>query len=317
MPALGQYLPRSSGQHRIACIALYRSLLEQCIRIPLPADLLPRGPVHPIKHFIRKKFRQNFHHTSPRLVISALKTGYTAEQLIHAASTGNQPALAQVHDLLRLLDAQTLAGRRACTQPAPRDIKKLKASVRAFPGAAKVSESRPLPLARISNIRHVPSLVVATWLPFLRFKKPQSPFLSRVLKAKITQKNRRIQRLEEMTEMIEMGDAEDIWDDTILRQMEKERGTEGVMELVQAGWDEGESWCTESQYCKWVVSKSIEREHVRASVLGKKMLRIVEREKELWAEEKRQRKRAKNKKKLDAKKARMGSVERTRQDTKR
>ncbi|PBP27343.1 DNA repair protein [Diplocarpon rosae] len=297
-------------------IALYRSLLEQCIRIPLPADLLPRGPVHPIKHFIRKKFRQNFHHTSPRLVYSALKTGYTAEQLIHAASTGNQPALAQVHDLLRLLDAQTLAGREACTQPVPRDLKRLRASVRAIPGAAKVSEIRPLPLARISNVRHVPSLVVATWLPFLRFKRPQSPYLSRVLKAKITQKNRRLQRLDEMTEMVEMGDAEDIWDDIVLKQTEKERGVEGVMEMVQAGWDEGDSWRTESQNCKWFVSRSIEREHVRASVLGKKLLGIVEREKELWAEEKKQRKWAKNKKKLVAKQARMGAVEGQRQDTK-
>ena len=89
-----QFIPRDSGPHRIACklfiysliakiyltltlgIALYRGLLEQCPRIPLPADIPYRGAINPIKHLIRKRFKRNVSHTSPRLVVAALKAGY-------------------------------------------------------------------------------------------------------------------------------------------------------------------------------------------------------------------------------------------------
>ncbi|KAI6716924.1 hypothetical protein JHW43_000657 [Diplocarpon mali] len=297
------FLTRKTG------FALYRSLLEQCVRIPLPTDLPSRGPVNPIKHLIRKKFRQNLHHDSPRLVVPALKTGYTAEKLIHAASTGNRPAVAQIHDLLRLLDAQALAGREACTQPVPRDIKKHKASLRAYPGAAKVVESRPLPLSKISKVRHVPSLTVATWLPFLRFKKRQSPYLSRVLTAKIKQRVKRSQHLEDLADMIEMGEMEDLWDDFVLEQVERERGVDGVMEFVQEGWDEGELWRTESEYSRYVVSQAMERESQRVAVLGNKFMGILEWEKELWADERVQRKRAKNQRNLSTKHAKKAVIE--------
>jgi len=93
MPAPGQFLPRRSGAHRIACmfhcsviilkanlnligIALYRALLIQCPKIPLPDDIQFSGPVNPIKHFIRKRFKKNAFHASPRIVVPALKTGY-------------------------------------------------------------------------------------------------------------------------------------------------------------------------------------------------------------------------------------------------
>jgi hypothetical protein len=53
-----------------------------------------------------------------------------------------------------------------------------------YPGATKVIESRPRPFSELSGgIRHIPKLQATSGLPFLLFKKPQSPFLSRIIKA--------------------------------------------------------------------------------------------------------------------------------------
>lgn len=78
MPSL--FVARRSSRHRTACFALYKALIQQALRVPLPDDVLKapglEGPVHPIKHLIRKSFRRNKNDTSPRLVISALRNGY-------------------------------------------------------------------------------------------------------------------------------------------------------------------------------------------------------------------------------------------------
>ncbi|KAJ5047591.1 uncharacterized protein L3040_003413 [Drepanopeziza brunnea f. sp. 'multigermtubi'] len=292
MPAPGQYYPRRSGPHRIACIALYRSLLEQCLRIPLPADLPSRGPVHPLKHLLRKKFRQNAHHASPRLIVPLLKAGYAAEELIHAASTGNQLALGQIHEHLRSRHAQTLAARRACTQPPPKDIAAHRAGLRAYPGARPVVEIRPLPAEKISRVRYVPTLTVATFLPFLRFKKRQSPYLSRVLTRKVKQKQRRMTRADQLELEMEMGDAEGEWEDVVLREVEREKGVEGVTELIEQGWDDGGEWRDESERQRVLVLRSVDRERQRAEQLATKLIGIVAREKELWAKERVARRRA-------------------------
>jgi hypothetical protein len=62
-------------------IALYRALLIQCPKIPLPDDLKFPGPVNPIKHFIRNRFKKNVFHVSPKIVVSALEAGYAVRHL--------------------------------------------------------------------------------------------------------------------------------------------------------------------------------------------------------------------------------------------
>jgi hypothetical protein len=76
---LEQIFPGANG-HTANCetigIALYRALLIQCPKIPLPPEALVRGPVNPIKHLIRKKFKQNVFVTSPAQVVKLLEFGY-------------------------------------------------------------------------------------------------------------------------------------------------------------------------------------------------------------------------------------------------
>src|SRR4051812_1600836 len=78
MPSI--FVAARDSRHRTACFALYKALIKQAVRVPLPDHVLRApgldGPVHPIKHLIRKTFRRNRNDTSPRLVISALRNGY-------------------------------------------------------------------------------------------------------------------------------------------------------------------------------------------------------------------------------------------------
>ncbi|PVH83191.1 hypothetical protein DL98DRAFT_570016 [Cadophora sp. DSE1049] len=314
MPAPHQFYPRASGPHRIACIALYRSLLEQSIRVPLPAKLSSDvvagdkiggfGKVNPIKHFIQKKFRQNAHHASPRLIVSALKAGYAAEELLHAASTGNAAALTQVHDLLDTLHQEKVAARKACTQPPSRPTAAVKARLRAYPNAPKAADARPLPLSKLSGNRHVPTLTVATYLPFIRFKKEQSPYLSRVLNQKIRQKQKRGDWMDEMEGNAEIGVWEGEWEENVLEAEEEEGKWEIVERLEKEGWGEegedgdcignvGKGWESEPARIRKVISKDMRKEFKRAGNLADKLVAVVEKEKELWEQERRERKLAK------------------------
>lgn len=52
-------------------------------------------------------------------------------------------------------------------------------------------------------------------LPFLRIKKPQSPFLSRVLDDKIKQRQKRNNHLERLCQEKMWAEGEELWDDAI------------------------------------------------------------------------------------------------------
>jgi hypothetical protein len=84
----------------------------------------------------------------------------------------------------------------------------------ARPGAIPVL-SRPI--LGLKGRRHVPHLVTTMNFPFLRIKKPQSPYLSRVIRNKKTQWQRRITRLQWYEEQEMMASDEDVWD-SILAQ---------------------------------------------------------------------------------------------------
>jgi hypothetical protein len=70
------FVPARSSRHRLACLALYRALVREGQRVPLPDDVLASGTTHPIKHLVRRQFRRNKGDVSKRLVYSALSAGY-------------------------------------------------------------------------------------------------------------------------------------------------------------------------------------------------------------------------------------------------
>ncbi|KFY15114.1 hypothetical protein V492_02216 [Pseudogymnoascus sp. VKM F-4246] len=267
-----QFFPKKRGVHRIACIALYRALLSKCRLIDIPPSF-HRGDVPPIKHIIRRQFRRNAHVTSAPLVVAALRVGYEAEELLHNASTGDGAAHSKILELLRGVQAEGDAARAKPPLPRPPPPRKPEP----YPGAIPVIERRPLPKSQLACQRRAPILTQANSFPFLRFKKPQSPFLSRVFKDKIKQRQKRQDTLEKMEEQLDMAGHEQTWDRVL-------------------GIKEPENWGSDTYYGKKFVERAMKKSLDANEALAQKMLairdeeqKLVDIEKREWLREKRKR----------------------------
>ncbi|KFY82982.1 hypothetical protein V498_08360 [Pseudogymnoascus sp. VKM F-4517 (FW-2822)] len=271
-----QFIPQKRGAHRIACIALYRALLSKCRLIDIPPSF-NRGNVPPIKHIIRRQFRRNAHVTSGPLAVAALRVGYEAEELLHTASTGSDAAHSKILELLRGLQAEGDAARleKAANPPLPPPPPRRKPEP--YPGAIPVLQQRPLPKSQLTGRRRVPILVSANLIPMLRFKKPQSEFLSRVLNDKIKTRQKRHDTLDRLGELVEMGSMEQEWDEEL-------------------GMAEGYKWSSAAHEEKKVVQLTMDKAVKTNIKLAQKMLDIVDEEQRLadiekrgWLREKRKR----------------------------
>jgi hypothetical protein len=164
-----------------------------------------------------------------------------------------------------------------------------------YPGAPKVLDSRPLPLAQLSGgRRHVPILTYADHIPFLRFKKPQSPFLARVLRQKLATKQKRLDLIDDLDEQIAIGEHEDKWEENLRRPFGMEENsdmaTTSRSERDAGKEREGEvPWLMNSYWSRGQVYKKMGADIEKAQKVGVKMLEVVDREKELWEAERRQR----------------------------
>jgi len=276
--------PRKSGAHRIACIALYRALLLQARRIPLPAEVQQIHGINPIKYLTRKEFRKHAPDVSPRRVVPALERGYAAEALLRTAGNGDSSALSRVHSVLLARQAQASTTREynAAHPPKQRPPRVIPAP---FPGAPKVLESRPLPFEAFKGRRHVPILAAANGqTPFLRIKKPQSPFLTRVIKDKVKTNQKRLNRIEEIQDKIVMGEWEDAWERDVREIAQGEGKDFGV-----GGEGKGETgWTRDLQKAQSQVGICLDREQRKSRKIGDRMLEIVDKERELREKEKRQ-----------------------------
>ncbi|ELR09762.1 hypothetical protein VC83_01174 [Pseudogymnoascus destructans] len=271
-----QFVPHRRGPHRIACIALYRALLSKCRQIKVPASF-NRGPVPPIKHLIRRQFRRNVHVTSGPLVVAALRVGYEAEELLHTATTGSGAAHSKILDLLRGVQAQGDATRLENAENPPLPPPPPRRIPGPYPGVTPVLERQPRPKSQLTGRRYVPKLVSANSIPFLRFKKPQSPFLSQVLNGKIKLRQKRNNHLERLGGLLDMTSWEQMWDEEL-------------------GMVEGEHWSAATYREKLGVENALEKASEANVVIARKMLAIVDEEQRLadiekreWLREKRKR----------------------------
>ncbi|RFU36311.1 hypothetical protein B7463_g43, partial [Scytalidium lignicola] len=279
-----QYFPpKASGPHRIACFALYRALLQQCPRIPLPAELQNSSlPCNPIKHLIRKGFKRNARDTSPRFVITALETGYTFEKLLRSAGDGNIASISQIHTLLNQIRKEAAAQKAHQTihPPPPKPRRPLPAP---YPGAEKVIESRPRPKEQLGGTgrRKVPIFAATTsGSAFLRFKKPQSEYLNRVLRDKLHQKLNRMDGINRIEEGLEWARTEDAWENIV-------KDETGV-DVGNGGWLRD---MAQSRYRIWNLMNATQG---RDKEMAQRFLEIAEEEKALWKEERALRKHEKN-----------------------
>lgn len=75
------FVPARNSRHRVAALALYRSLVRTARQIHLPEDVRNRKPGHPVAQLVRKRFEGNKTYTSLRLVYSSMAAGYKVRHL--------------------------------------------------------------------------------------------------------------------------------------------------------------------------------------------------------------------------------------------
>ncbi|KAI9775640.1 MAG: hypothetical protein M1839_000965 [Geoglossum umbratile] len=268
-----RFLNRLVG-HRVACLALFRAILAQCNRVPLTPD-----QKESLRIFTRKQFRKNLKLDSHRCASAALEIGYEAESILRASADGN---LAETSRILKLLEElpprrRPPIGAAAAAKPGGAALHKPGSP---YPGATPVL-SRPY--RKISGRRHIPKLVILpTGIPFLRFKKPQSPFLSRVLRTKINWRQKLVDRRNRLAEEEVLASGEDLWD-RLLREQH----------CVGRGRDANPAWAEWYAKCIGLTAMAEKNSWSRDRELAGRMQKIVDRERELAEKEKRERKRAK------------------------
>ena len=167
-----------------------------------------------------------------------------------------------------------------------------------YPDAPKVLEIRPLPLEKLSGRRHVPILTHASGFPFLRFKKPQSPFLSRVLRNKLNQRQNLFETLKRLDEEHNPVAAwEDQWDQHVRQQLGQENRDNWEW-MDEETLERPGGWRQEVLRARRDVWERIQLGFRKTQEKAKVMLGIVDKEKELQRKEKWDRRQAKRLEKM-------------------
>ncbi|KAL7621841.1 hypothetical protein AAE478_007341 [Parahypoxylon ruwenzoriense] len=308
-------------RYMASSFALYRALLQQARRVPLPADLAAAYPTNPITWLVRRAFKRNRQDTSPRLVQPALKAGYRILALLQAAasspsSKGENPSADYVSVIQylreRLAERQHSIAAKVAHPPYSRNPERSSAPREGtipllvnvtppptpedpYPKPVYAIPSRPRPLSELGGTgrRKVPRLDLASDFPFLRIGKPQSRVLSRVLTQKIKKRVARVETIQTLWEdFIPDADLEDQWEKMMAELMEQ-LGPAGRRE-ARAIWAEMNNGQTFRQEIYWKGIQHIqillaqEREHQVAR--AEAMRELIKEEKALAEQEKAERK---------------------------
>ncbi|KXG50780.1 uncharacterized protein PGRI_063520 [Penicillium griseofulvum] len=212
-------VPKYSGAHRFACLALYRALLRQCR--PSTADTPWLNETKPL---VRQNFRKYKKLQSPSQSANALRAGYEALDLLSSSHTNQQDA----HRITTLIaQARSQKDKYAAMQrkirpvapPAkpltPKQARKEKSirfqeeTSQRHPNATSILE-RPRSLG--DKKRNVPVLVNARGLPFLRYKKPQPRNVSSVIRTKLGRRWNWIERRDRLKIELLFAKDEEEWD---------------------------------------------------------------------------------------------------------
>jgi hypothetical protein len=273
------FIPRKSGVHRFACLCLYKALLAHCTRLNLS-----RPHKDGLQSFIRAQFKAHATLQSPSKITSALKAGYEAVDLLHAASTGNAQSLANLSRLLKstaalksTLTVHARLSQKPTSPPTPTQLA-VAASVAAHKNPVAHTPrldvlSRPLPASALTGRRHVPVLVSAAGLPFLRLTKPQPPSLSRMIRQKLEARQKIWDGVEFLKKLNPLAEDEDEWDEIVTEMDGRLKDPTGAT-FIEAQRETYRSW--------WQKSREME---AKGPEMARRMQEIVEEEGRLKREE--------------------------------
>lgn len=154
---------------------------------------------------------------------------------------------------------------------------------------------RPLPKEALSANRHVPKITESMGFALLRFKKPQSPFLSRVIRNKHKAQHKRMELNRRMADVAEVAQIEDTWEEIVVEKVldEVPEGEREWLAKEGRGWgmlDRG--WSREYLLASQQAKSIWQSEMDRSIDHGQRMVKILEEEKVLWKKEKNERRRA-------------------------
>lgn len=277
-------LPRASGRHREAAIALYRALLSSIRTVPG----LDTTQCQQLQNVVRNRFKENRHNSSDRWLRLRFVAGYQGLDVLDTANGGD----AQSRSYLVQLLARTPEAAKRPPAPAnafPRDIRRrLAKKTDLTHDATDVQPSkkpsifdRPLPLNQLSGRRHVPHLFSANKIPVLRIKKPMPPALSSYLAKRIKTRQKRLDTRDRLAAERIIASREDEWD-AILGSV-----------LGHGVGSSGESWQQAIEIADKHRLRLHEKEQTKNRVMVEKMQKIVDQETALYEREKEERKQAK------------------------
>lgn len=276
-------LPRCSGAHRIAAIALYRVLLTQCRVFP-GLELHQR---HELQNIVRNRFKQARHTTSERWLRLDFEAGYEAVDHLDAAIAGSDASRDYILQLLARAPAKVKQDppvvrtkrqqrllKRNCRQDEPAE-----SEWQDHPPRRSILE-RPLPLDRLSGRRHVPVLFNAQGIPVLRIKKPQPHALSAYIKDRLKKKQKQTDTRYRLDAELELARTEDAWDSLLAALTQAEDGKREDNRSGEPSWTEAVELSQKENLDKHLAEKQKNRE------MAEKMQAIVDQERALYEKEK-------------------------------
>ncbi|KAL8633568.1 hypothetical protein Q9189_000721 [Teloschistes chrysophthalmus] len=210
--------------------ALYRALKRRSRLV------LPNESANLFRKHLVKSFRSSAKARNHEVIRTALNTGYgVLNDLAHTKIS----VLRQLAELTRLRESpsESRSKDRIPSQPQQidpgRSPKPRSDDGRRWPhpDAKRVLDGLPLP--PLEHHYRVPTVVNANHLPFLRYKKPQSPFLSHMIREKTRERLKRVDRTQALEKTMAFAEDEDQWDRILWEVNRVSRNDKGVL-WVQA-----------------------------------------------------------------------------------
>ncbi|KAL8859466.1 MAG: hypothetical protein Q9178_004144 [Gyalolechia marmorata] len=265
----GPFVPSKSGVHKAACFALFRALLRS------GRKLLPREPSYHFQDAVKQAFRTNAKTQSQAVIRAALTAGYrTLDDLatrklciLRDLAILSTPEKKSRPDRRRTSDGICEA---ESSDPTPRLIDTGRRWP--HPNAKRVLDG--LPPVPDGYRRRVPTMVNANHIPFLRFKKPQSPFLSHMIRKKTNEREKRIARTQRLENQLPLAEDEDRWDDILKK-------TNGI-----SCNDNGSTWASATREALLHVKMVHKDNIIKRMHTAQRMFEIMERERILAEQEK-------------------------------
>ncbi|KIW67708.1 hypothetical protein PV04_06940 [Phialophora macrospora] len=223
--------PHKSGPHRLACLALYRSLLRESRLVGAATSSTPIAET--LRSLIRYRFHKDRTLLSRSQIANGLDAGHGFLSLLRGCAAKSPPAVDQLTKILEQVTLQaestatyrrTLAARWKPPPPSRyahlENLRRIadRANHASTPSAPRIFQ-HPRPLSEVrAGVRKVPNLILAQGIPLLKYPGPTPVLVNRVLKEKIRWGVRKWEQHKDVQRRIQIAEWEDEWDSILARE---------------------------------------------------------------------------------------------------